>query len=158
LRRVEDILAVHELMALYHEACDGWDESGTHTDPDAIASLFTEDGIWDVTARTPAPRGQEAIAALATELQSIPWIVHAVVNPIVDSAGDRATARFKGILRVKLQPSGAPGWAMGRDQLDARRTPEGWRIASLSWEPMTESERYDPGRGREKEETWNTGG
>jgi SnoaL-like domain len=199
LRAVEDVLAVQKLMALYHEACDGWDESGTRKDPEAIAALFTEDGIWDVTARQPAPRGREAIAALATELQSIPWIVHAAVNPVVESGGDggnggnggnggeggdgrhggeggdggdgrhgrhggeggdggdRATARFKGILRVRLGTSAPLAWAMGHYHLEARRTPEGWRIAALSWEPMTESERYDPGRGG-KETTWNTGG
>jgi hypothetical protein len=147
LQAVEDVLALQELMARYHDACDGWDESGTHKDPDAIAALFTEDGIWDVTARQPVPRGQVAIAALAAELQSIPWIVHAVVNPIITSGGDRATAQFKGILRVKLKPSAPLMWSLGRYHLDARRTPAGWRIASLSWEPMTETTRYDPGPG-----------
>ena len=147
LQAVEDVLALQELMARYHEACDGWDESGTHKDPDAIAALFTEDGLWDVTSRQPAPRGRAAVAALAAELQSIPWIVHSVVNPIIETGGDRATAQFKGILRLKLDSSAPLIWSMGRYRLDARRTPDGWRIASLSWEPMTESRRYDPGPG-----------
>jgi hypothetical protein len=147
LQAVEAVLAVQELMARYHDACDGWDESGTHKEPHAIAALFTEDGLWDVTDRRPAPRGRVAIAALAAELQSIPWIVHAVVNPIIESGGDRATAQFKGILRLKLQPSAPFVWSLGRYHLDATRMPDGWRIASLSWEPMTESKRYHPGPG-----------
>jgi hypothetical protein len=147
LQAVEAVLAVQELMARYHDACDGWDESGSHKDPGAIAALFTEDGLWDVTARQPAPRGRAEIAALASQLQAIPWIVHAVVNPIIESGGDRATAQFKGILRLKLQPSAPLVWSLGRYHLDARRTSDGWRIASLSWEPMTESKRYNPGQG-----------
>lgn len=144
LRAVEDILAVQELMARYHDACDGWDDSGSHKDPLAIAALFTDDGVWDVTSVDPPPRGPVEIAALAARLQSIPWIVHAAVNPIVHTGGDNATAWFKGILRLRLQPSGRLVWAMGRYLLRARRTSGGWRIASLSWEPTSEQERYRP--------------
>lgn len=145
VRVIEDVLAVQHLMANYHNAVDGWDERGTHRDPGAIADLFTEDGVWDVTAREPAPTGREEIAALARDLQAVPWIIHTLVSPIVSAEGDRATGEFKGILRVGRAGGEALRWSMGRYRLDARRTPEGWRIQRLSWEPMTEAQRFNIG-------------
>lgn len=97
LQAVEDMLAVQQLMAFYHNAVDGWDERGTHKDPEAIAALFTEDGVWDVTAREPAPTGRAEVAQLAKDLQAVPWVIHTVVNPIVSPDGDEATGEFKGI-------------------------------------------------------------
>jgi ketosteroid isomerase-like protein len=143
IRRLEDAEAVCLLMARYHQACDGWDGTGTHKDPEAIAALFTEDGVWDVTARQPPPTGHEQIAALAEELRSIPWIVHFVVNPIVKVDGDAATGEFKGLLRVRLDESAPRVWAMGIYRVMARRTADGWLFRSLAWEPMTGG-RYDP--------------
>lgn len=144
LRALEDVEAVRTLMARYHRACDGWDEAGTHQDPAAIAALFTEDGVWDVTARQPPPTGRAEIAALATELQAIPWIVHFVVNPLVEVDGDRAYGEFKGVLRVRLTESSRLVWALGLYRVVARRTSSGWRFESMSWEPMSEGGRYRP--------------
>jgi ketosteroid isomerase-like protein len=146
LRAVEAKLAVHELMARYHNAVDGWTELGTHKDPEAIAALFTDDGVWDVTARQPAPKGHAEIAALAVDLQAVPWVIHTVVNPIVDIDGREATAEFKGLLRVRRTPSNELEWSIGRYRLLARSTSDGWRIARLSWEPMTARERFEPKR------------
>ena len=144
LQAVEDMLAVQQLMAFYHNAVDGWDERGTHKDPEAIAALFTEDGVWDVTAREPAPTGRAEVAQLAKDLQAVPWVIHTVVNPIVSPDGDEATGEFKGILRVARTPGAPLEWSIGRYRLRARRTPDGWRIASLSWEPMTKQYKYHP--------------
>jgi ketosteroid isomerase-like protein len=146
VRTLEDIEDVRVLMARYHQACDGWDEHGTHRDPDAIAALFTEDGVWDVTAAQPAPTGHAEIAALARKLQVVPWIVHMIVSPVVEVSGDIATGVLKGILRVRMTDAARLNWATGQYQLTARRTRDGWRIASLSWETTSESERYDPSR------------
>ncbi len=150
LRTLADIEDVRVLMARYHQACDGWDERGTHRDPDVIAALFTDDGVWDVTAEQPPPTGRADIVALARKLQAIPWIVHAVLNPIVEIHGDRAVGEFKGILRVKLEDTAPLVWSLGLYRLTARRTPDGWRIASLSWEPMSDRERYDPARAQSR--------
>jgi ketosteroid isomerase-like protein len=146
LQALEDVEAVRVLMARYHDACDGWDGSGTHKDPAAIAALFTEDGVWAVTAREPAPRGPEEIASLARDLQIIPWIIHFVANPNVQVDGDRAAGRFKGIIRVRLKESAPMVWSIGIYHLVARRGPAGWLIESLDWEPATDKGRYDPSR------------
>jgi hypothetical protein len=51
--------------------------------------------VWDVTAKQPPPTSRAEIAALARQLQAILWIVHVVVNPVVDVDGDSATGEFK---------------------------------------------------------------
>jgi ketosteroid isomerase-like protein len=144
LRALEDVEAIRALMAKYHNACDGWDELGTHKDPAAIAALFTEDGVWDVTARQPPPTGRPDVAALAKALQSIHRIVHFIVNPIITVEGDTAICECKGVLRVQLKDSSRPGWALGLYRVISQRTPDGWRFQSMTWEPIMNQHRYDP--------------
>jgi ketosteroid isomerase-like protein len=144
LQRLEDIESVHRLMATYHQLCDGWTEVGTHKDPAAIARLFTEDGEWAVTARQPPPKGPEQIASMARELQAIPWIVHFVVNPMVDVDGDTATATFKGVIRRRHHPEDDLSWNMGIYHLHAVRTADGWRMKRLGWESMIVTTPFDP--------------
>ncbi len=144
LQRLEDIESVRRLMATYHQLCDGWTETGTHKNPAGIASLFTEDGEWAVTARQPAPKGPEQIASMARELQAIPWIVHFVVNPVVDVDGDTACGTFKGVIRRRHRREDNLSWNMGLYRLPAVRTADGWRMKRLDWESMTTTTPFDP--------------
>jgi ketosteroid isomerase-like protein len=135
VQRLEDIEAVRQLMARYHILCDGWDERGTHKDPDAIAELFTDDGIWAVTDRQPPPTGRAEVAALAKDNQAIDWIVHFVANPIVEVDGDTATGEFIGVLRVRVAREMRKSWVVGRYRIAAARTADGWRFKRVDWEP-----------------------
>ena len=144
LQMLEDIESVRRLMATYHQLCDGWTESGTHKDAAAIARLFTEDGEWAVTAREPAPKGHEQIAAMARELQAIPLIVHFVVNPMVDIDGDTANGTFKGVIRRRHHGEDQLSWNMGVYRLLAVRTADGWQMKRLDWESMTSTTPFDP--------------
>jgi hypothetical protein len=144
LRQMQDVDAVRQLMYRYHQACDGWGELGTHRDPGAIADLFTDDGQWDVTAQDPPPTGRDEIIALARRLQSVPWIVHYVANPIVDVDGDRGMGRFVGVLRVRPAADARRVWSLGIYELAAERTSRGWRIQRLSWEPVEPAMRFAP--------------
>jgi SnoaL-like protein len=145
IRAIEDVEAVKTLMAKYHKACDGWDGS-SHKNPETIGALFAEDGVWGVSSREPPPTGPAEVAAFAVELQKIPWIMHSVVNPLVEVDGDTARGEFKGIIRVRLDPSSRMVWSMGVYHVEAVRTPDGWRFRSLVWEPTTAAERYDPAK------------
>jgi ketosteroid isomerase-like protein len=145
LRRLEDVQEIQALMARYHQATDGWTDHGTHRDPAAIAALFTDDGEWDVTDRTPPPAGRAEIESLAAELHAaVPWIIHTVLNPIVDVDGDAATGEFKGLLRVRPEHDGRLAWSVGVYRLTARRTNDGWRIQRLRWEPVTDASPFSP--------------
>jgi SnoaL-like domain len=144
LQWLEDVESVRRLMASYHQECDGWTDAGTHKDPAAIAGLFTVDGEWAVTARNPPPKGHEQIAGMARELQAIPWIVHFVVNPVVEVDGDTAHGTFKGVIRRRHHLEDELSWNMGIYRLHAVRTADGWRMKRLDWESMTSTTPFDP--------------
>jgi hypothetical protein len=142
VRRIRDAEEVRRLMHLYHQACDGWDGGGTHKDPLAIATLFVPDGVWDIPIERDgvwnAPsagglKGHAAIAAEAEHLQITPWVIHYVVNPIVDIDGDSANGRFKAFVRV-ADPNRSFAWVCGIYHVDAVRTTEGWKFARLEWQ------------------------
>jgi SnoaL-like domain len=145
VQRLEDIEAVRTLMARYHRVCDGWGPDGTHVDPQVIADVFTEDGVWGVTGRQPPPTGRAEIIQLAEDLQVIPWIIHFALNPVVDVDGDVATGECKGIIRVRFGTPGRYVWGMGLYRFEAVRTTQGWRFRSLLWEPFV-GELYEPPR------------
>jgi hypothetical protein len=149
LVRLADIEAVRLLMARYHQACDGWDADGTHRDPDAIADLFADDGVWDVTPQQAAAVGREQIAERARELQAIAWIVHFVVNPIVEVDGDTARGDFKGIVRIRMTETSRPFWLLGIYRALAARTRAGWRLSSLSFERLSVT-REAPSAGHDR--------
>lgn len=149
VQALRDDIDVRELMARYHRTCDGWGPDGTHRDPDAIAQLFTDDGTWAVTARDPAPTGRSEIAALARDLQSVAGVVHFALNGEVQIDGDSATGQFKGLLRVRMTPTSPAVWSIGRYDLLAQRDASGWLIKSLTWEPMTSREPYDPAQSKD---------
>ncbi|HEX3408951.1 MAG TPA: nuclear transport factor 2 family protein [Candidatus Binataceae bacterium] len=88
LRVLEDIEEIRKLKARYAAACDD------HYNADVIASLFTEDAVWDGGSLGKAD-GREAIRKFfsrATEF--FPFAMHNVMNPIVDVDGDCATAQW----------------------------------------------------------------
>lgn len=142
IRRLEDLEELRLLMARYHLCCDGWDEAGTHRDPEAIAALFTSEGSWGI----PHPRGSTLpvpvvghaqVGALARELQSMHWIVHFVVNPVIEVEGDSARGEFKGIVRVQYCADGPAGWGLGIYRFEASRTPAGWRFSRLDFDTLS---------------------
>jgi ketosteroid isomerase-like protein len=145
VQRLEDIEAVRVLMARYHRVCDGWGPAGTHVDPEAIADVFTEDGVWGVTSRQPAPTGRAEIIQLAEDLQTVGWIVHFALNFMVNVDGDTASGESKALLRVKFDESSPFVWGMGLYRFVALRTAEGWRFQSLLWEPFVGGE-FEPPR------------
>lgn len=146
LRTLRDIEAVRQLIAQYHLACDGWDERGTHRDVEAIAALFTPDGVWDIPAQEEdgvfggssriLVTGHDEITAFARNLQAIHWIIHFVVNPIVTVDGDRATGQFKGFVRFKSEKGADPAWVCGIYRAEAVRMADGWRFSRLAWDHL----------------------
>lgn len=91
IRRLEDIEAIKQLKALYCAYCDdGYDADG-------IASLFTEDAIWDGAGTFGRADGREAIRKHFTGAGARVTIArHQVMNPMitVDLDGDTATGHW----------------------------------------------------------------
>jgi ketosteroid isomerase-like protein len=96
LRALEDIEEIKKLKARYSVYCD------EDYDPDGLASLFAEDGVWDGGARGRAD-GREQVRALFSGMAKvIPFAVHMVMNPVIEVDGDTAkgTWYFLGALTV----------------------------------------------------------
>ena len=87
LGRLQDIRAIEQLKYQYATYCDhGYD-------PEGIAALFTDDGMWVVNGVGGDVTGGEAIRKHFRELsQSISWALHFMIAPQVALANDRQTA------------------------------------------------------------------
>ncbi|MAF46064.1 MAG: hypothetical protein CL407_09105 [Acidimicrobiaceae bacterium] len=89
LARLEDIEEIKQLKAKYCRYCDeGYD-------PDGIASLFTEDGIWDGGKTFGVANGRDAIRKHFQGAASrISIARHQVMNPIIEVTNDTATGHW----------------------------------------------------------------
>lgn len=108
----EDRDEITQLLYRYNHTID----SG---DVEAWADTFTPDGVFDQNG--PMLAGREALRDFALTVHGFR---HALVNPLIDVAGDEATARsylyaFRGTTVVVT--------AIYEDLIV--RTPDGWRFA-----------------------------
>ena len=86
-RRIKVLEDVEEIKRLKHHYCAVCDDN---YDADAIASLFTEDAVWD-GGLWGKFEGREAIRGFFLEApQILPFAIHMVLNPIIEVNGDSA--------------------------------------------------------------------
>jgi hypothetical protein len=122
-----DKLAVIEVLTRYHHAVDfkRWDDLDRILTEDAVAAwpgMGAELGL-----ATDAPAGREAIKAWLRDAVGDRESLHYMVNHVVDIDGD--TARNRSMVAVADSLSNL--YHLGYYDGTHRRTPEGWRIASL---------------------------
>jgi len=105
IQRLEDVEAVRNLKARYCEACDD------NYNPEAIASLFVEDAVWDGGDLLGVYRGREAIRQHMAEVSGrIRFAVHyCALNPRITVEQDVAHAHWYGLVPMELS-SGAAVW------------------------------------------------
>ena len=85
ITRLEDIEAIKQLKARYSHICDD------DHNPDKIASVFAEDGIWESPDFGQA-RGHEEIKKLFTGFREMfTFSQHNMMNPVIEIEGNRAT-------------------------------------------------------------------
>ncbi len=87
LAAIEDI---KQLKATYAESCDdGYN-------PDGIAGLFVEDGVWDGGPEFGRYEGRAKIHAFFSQISDVIVLAaHLSINPIIEVDGDRATGRWR---------------------------------------------------------------
>jgi SnoaL-like domain len=89
LQTVEDVEAIKKLKYQYCAYCDD------NYNADGIASLFTEDAIWD-GGTFGRYEGREAIRGFFRSApRLLSFAAHQVMNPIIDVQGDKATGNWK---------------------------------------------------------------
>jgi len=91
IRRLEDIEAIKQLKARYCAYCDD------DYDADGLASVFTEDAVWDGGSTFGRAEGREGIRRhFAGAGDRVTIARHQVMNPIIeiDPGGDTATGHW----------------------------------------------------------------
>lgn len=132
LRAIEDRDEIARLQARYINYNDGGWRGPTHQHPEAVAALFTRDGVWD---GPPAGRaeGQAAIADLFRTFQAMRFIVHYIANPLIEVSGDTAYGEWHAIIPATW-PDGQGVWTLGKYINDYQRTADGWKYKKLRFE------------------------
>jgi hypothetical protein len=137
VERTEAALAIHALKARYAQLVDERYVRGAVASAaivaaraEAIARLFTEDGVWDGGPALGVSRGRSEIAArMRAPTLSFSW--HFFVKPQIEvMAKDRARARWD-ILSPCTSADGAPSWMVGFEDDEYARVGGEWLHASM---------------------------
>ena len=131
LDRLEAQSAIRRLMAALHEAGDA-------NEGEAVAELFTSDGVWEGTGRLAAllgaHRGRAAIARrYCAGVHPMSFTAHFLTNEAVVVDGDSAQAAWRYLQAGTAQ--GRAMWFGGRYRARFLRQDGAWWIAHLQVEP-----------------------
>ena len=105
----EEIMRLRVKYTLFNDG--GWNGVGTHHDIDALMELFAPDATWDGTPYNSRAEGWEDIKRLMTEFQATPFVIHNVMNPLIDVDGDTATGNWHAIIPATHE--GKAVWVFG---------------------------------------------
>ncbi|MFQ6028370.1 MAG: nuclear transport factor 2 family protein [Dehalococcoidia bacterium] len=137
IKVLEDTEEIKRLKARYCAYCDD------NYDAEGIASLFTENAIWDGGMRGRAEGREEILDFFRRAPQRIPFAIHMVMNPIVEVNGDTA----KGIWYLFQPCAFAEGeqavWGSARYDEEYIRVDGVWKfqhlkLTSFFWTPFDE--------------------
>lgn len=109
LRRLEAIEEIRRLKLTYAALCDD------SYRPEALAQLFTPDGVWDGGEAYGVYRGREEIAGYWRACaESIPFAIHLILNHIVDITELATSATGTCHLLQPMTLNGEATWAAVR--------------------------------------------
>lgn len=104
LQRLEDIESIKQLKATYCAYCDD------DYDADGLASLFTEDAVWDGAGTFGKAVGREGIRKhFSGAGERVTIARHQVMNPIIEIAEDGLTATGHWLLFQPCTNAGRDG-------------------------------------------------
>jgi SnoaL-like domain len=130
---IEDREAIASMQARYVNYNDGGWTGPTHQHSSAVAGMFTEDGVWEGPANSVQAQGPAAIEALFSQFQIIPFIVHFVMNPLIEIDGDRARGEWHAIV-TSTTPDRQALLMLGKYVNSYRRTTDGWKYTRMSFD------------------------
>jgi ketosteroid isomerase-like protein len=132
VQALEDREAIVKLKARYVNYNDGGWNGPTHTNPQAVADMFVEDGVWDGRPSSGYAKGRKEIRQLFEGFGAVPFIVHYVTNPIIEVEGDFATGHWHALVTMTV-PGGQALWTLGLYIEEYARTADGWKFKSLKF-------------------------
>ena len=129
IQRLEDIEEIKQLKAKYCRFCDqGYD-------PDGIASLFTENGVWDGGRTFGVAQGRDAIRRHFEGAGTrISIARHQVMNPIIEIADQTATGHWLLFQPCTDASNGGAVWLAATYEDQYVKQEDVWMISRLSIE------------------------
>ena len=125
ITRMEDIEAIKQLKARYCEICDD-----LHN-PDRIASVFVEDGIWE-SADFGQAKGHDAIRELFKGFRKhFSFSQHNIMNPRIRIDGDTATGTWYIMGPWNQTEDGRNIWMTARYDDDYVKVDGEWKYSHL---------------------------
>jgi ketosteroid isomerase-like protein len=125
LRVLEDIESIKKLKARYCAHCDN------NYDADGIASLFTEEAVWD-GGSFGKHNGREAIRTFFRGAPQIfPFAIHQVMNPIIEVKGDQATGSWYLFQPATLAEGDQAVWLAARYEEEYVKLGGEWKFKHL---------------------------
>ena len=125
LKRIEDIEAIKALKTRYCLYCDD------SYNVEGLASLFTEDAVWDGGIRGKAVGKQEIRDFFTTARQRLPFAVHMVMNPLIEVDGDQATGVWYLFQACTYTQDDQAVWGSARYDEEYVREGGQWKFKSL---------------------------
>ncbi|WBP95681.1 MULTISPECIES: FAD-dependent monooxygenase [Mycobacteriaceae] len=124
----DDQSAIADLTARYADAINrGW--AGKTIQPESIAEIFTPDGVFEHPGEAPTVGAAAIAAALPGATASVPFAMHAFLNPVLVVDGDHARGQW--LMWVAADDGDSPRAAYLGADMQYTRTPRGWRIHSI---------------------------
>jgi len=143
VQNLEDIEAIKKLKARYTTYCDNG------YDPDGIASLFTEDAVWDGGVFGKSV-GREAIRKFFQGASKmLPFAIHSVMNPIIEVDGNTAKGSWYLFQTCTFAEGDQAVWGAARYSEEYVKQGGQWKfknlkVASEFWTP------YDQGWAKKR--------
>lgn len=135
LQLLEDIEEIKRLKARYCAYCDaGYDADG-------IATLFTEDALWDGGMRGRAEGREEIRSFFIRAPERLPFAVHMVMNPIIEVDGDTAKGTWYLLQACTYAQGNQAVWGSARYDEEYVRVNGDWKFKALKltsffWTPF----------------------
>lgn len=127
--KVQWLFDVEQIKQLKHRYCGYCDEQ---YDPDGIASLFVEDGVWD-GGPFGKYEGRDAIHKFfANASNLISFANHYVTNPIIEIDGDTATGRWDLWQPMVSEPDSTACWLVAKYREEYVKRDDSWMFRTLT--------------------------
>ena len=139
-RRLKVLEDTEEIKVLKRRYCAYCDDT---YDADGIASLFTEDAVWDGGIRGKCEGREEIRSFFQNAPHRMPFAIHMVLNPIIEVNGDTAKGTWYLFQPCTWADGNRAIWGSARYDEDYVRFDGHWmfqhlRVTSYFWTPFDE--------------------
>jgi hypothetical protein len=134
-RKVQMLEDIEAIKLLKHQYCAYCDDS---YNPDGIAGLFVENGVWDGGDFGRCDGRDEIRKFFKKAPKVLSLAAHQVMNPMIKVDGDRATGEWKLFQPCTVEGKSGPRamWLAANYHDEYLRTSSGWKFQSLKVEAL----------------------